>query len=340
MKCLICGIELKFLGKHLEKEHNLTQKEYYDKYLKKPNEGKCLACGKDLNFIKLSKGYGLFCSIKCSTNSDYVRNKAKQTCLDRYGVENPYQTEYAKECSRNVKEKAIQTQKQRLLEKFGVENIWQRQDIIDKMVQQRKIKNAQFEKDNNCTLMKTLVSLYGEGWKQNDILAIPRLYYNHTAFIDNSYIPKIKEYFELHKIYSTSTQEQLIYSELKSVYSGTILQHQRKIIKPLELDIYLPDLQIAVEFNGSYWHAIEKGCTKEYHLNKSIRCRELNIRLIHIYQFEDLEEQIKLLKDLINGIDNYNKNDFNKNNLYGCIPEQPEIICDTPYTIYGASKLL
>lgn len=339
MKCLICGVDLKFLGQHLEKKHQLTQKDYYDKYLKKPNEGKCLKCGKIVPFIKLSKGYLTYCSLTCKANSEEVRLKTQQTCLEKYGVKNPYQSEYAKERIRASKDKSIATLKANTLAKYGVENTWQRQDIIDKMIQQRKDKNAQYELDHNCTLMKTLVSLYGEGWKQSDLLAIPRIYYNHTAFIDNSYIPKIKEYFELHKIYSTSTQEQIILKAIKKIYNGKIIQHNRKAIKPLELDIYLPDLNIAVEFNGNYWHSQSKQCPIDYHLNKSIKCRQKNIRLIHIYQFEDLDKQIKLLQDLILGQDNYPKNDFNKNN-FGSIPERPEIILSTPFVIYGAGKLL
>ena len=72
---------------------------------------------------------------------------------------------------------------------------------------------------------------------------------------------------------------------------------------------------------------------------KSLLCREKNIRLIHIYEFEDIEEQKQLLKNLILGIDNYPKNDFNKNNLIENIPE-PEIIYKDRYTIYGAGPLI
>lgn len=42
--CKICG-ELTVLSKHIRK-HNLTTKEYYDKYLKKDNEGICPVCNK------------------------------------------------------------------------------------------------------------------------------------------------------------------------------------------------------------------------------------------------------------------------------------------------------
>jgi hypothetical protein len=53
----------------------------------------------------------------------------------------------------------------------------------------------------------------------------------------------------------------------------------------LELDIYLPDLKLAFEFNGLYWHS-ELYKNKEYHLNKTKRCLMKDIHLIHIYEDE------------------------------------------------------
>ncbi len=184
-----------------------------------------------------------------------------------------------------------------------------------------------------------LVNLYGEGWKQSKVLNIPRQYFRAAAFISNEYIPIIQNYYERHKQGCASEYEFELIQSINEIYYGKIFKRTRKIITPQELDIYLPELNLAIEYNGNYWHSIEAGLDKEYHLNKSLLCRAKNIRLIHIYEFEDFEQQKQLLKDLILGIDNYNPNDFNKNN-FSCIPEQPEIICTTPYIIYGAGKLL
>lgn len=69
--CKICNKEFstnKQLSWHV-KHHNLTNKEYYDKYLKKDNEGICLTCGKPTTFISMNLGYHQHCSKKC-TNLD------------------------------------------------------------------------------------------------------------------------------------------------------------------------------------------------------------------------------------------------------------------------------
>jgi len=48
--------------------------------------------------------------------------------------------------------------------------------------------------------------------------------------------------------------------------------------------------------------------------------------------------KICILLSLLNGVDNYSKEDFNKNNLINKIPK-PEIIYSKEYTVYGAGKL-
>lgn len=55
-----------------------------------------------------------------------------------------------------------------------------------------------------------------------------------------------------------------------------------------ELDIYCPDHSIAIEYNGMYWHSSEKK-EANYHYDKTKRCAEKGIRLIHIYEWEWLD---------------------------------------------------
>lgn len=54
---------------------------------------------------------------------------------------------------------------------------------------------------------------------------------------------------------NSSKGEKDIFKFIKSIYNGVILKNDRKIIKPYELDIFLPDLNIAFEFNGTFYHA-------------------------------------------------------------------------------------
>jgi len=67
MKCEICNKEvdgLKGLSCHLVKYHKSDKKEYYDKYLKKENEGKCYFCNNEAKFFDLTRGYHKICNSK------------------------------------------------------------------------------------------------------------------------------------------------------------------------------------------------------------------------------------------------------------------------------------
>ena len=79
-KCKVCNKEFKnatALTSHLNSKHSLSSKTYYDKYIKKDNEGVCPICGKITRYTRLSTGYKKFCSIKCSRQSKEVLNNIR-----------------------------------------------------------------------------------------------------------------------------------------------------------------------------------------------------------------------------------------------------------------------
>lgn len=75
-------------------------------------------------------------------------------------------------------------------------------------------------------------------------------------------------------------------------YKGNVEYNSRKIISNGEIDIYLPELKLAFEFNGNYWHS-DKQKDKCYHLMKSIKCGKQGIRLVHIFEYEWYNERYR-----------------------------------------------
>ena len=82
----------------------------------------------------------------------------------------------------------------------------------------------------------------------------------------------------------------------------------------IEVDIFIESKNIAIEYNGLYWHS-EKKLTKKlsinksryYHYNKMEKCSKLGIRLITIFEDEwkDRKEQIKgFLKSILQKSEN------------------------------------
>lgn len=127
VKCLICEQESspKSFHSHLKHKHNMTTKEYYDKFLKTEGDGICLTCGTETKFLGILRGYRKFCPNKaCINQNKAVRDKIKQTCLDRYGEET------------NLKTKdTIEKRKSAMVEKFGVEYGFQSDSIREKAEQ-------------------------------------------------------------------------------------------------------------------------------------------------------------------------------------------------------------
>jgi hypothetical protein len=83
-----------------------------------------------------------------------------------------------------------------------------------------------------------------------------------------------------------SQDEINIVNYIKEIYKGEIQTNQRNILNEnKELDIYLPEKQIAIEYNGVFWHN-ELNKHDNYHLNKTIECNKKGIHLIHIFEDE------------------------------------------------------
>lgn len=81
-----------------------------------------------------------------------------------------------------------------------------------------------------------------------------------------------------------NTQNQ-IYNFIKNNIEKPVEYNTRSVIKDLELDIYIPGFNLALEYNGLHWHC-ELFKDKKYHLNKTKLCEDKNIQLIHIFSDE------------------------------------------------------
>ena len=127
--CQICNKEMsiKGIGPHITKTHKMSMQEYYDTFLKKPEDGICVVCGKPTNFYSITTGYARTCSYRCGTLDPKAKEKYKQTCIKKYGVESSNQSEEVKKHMR-----------QACKDKYGVEFHWQSQQNKDKIKESYK----------------------------------------------------------------------------------------------------------------------------------------------------------------------------------------------------------
>jgi len=82
-----------------------------------------------------------------------------------------------------------------------------------------------------------------------------------------------------------SKPEKEIVEYIQSLGIKNIITSDRSVIHPYELDIYLPDHNLAIEYNGKWFHD-ETYKDKHYHLMKTNLCNNENIQLIHIFDDE------------------------------------------------------
>ena len=264
-----------------------------------------------------------------------ILNKMKLTCTKRHGVDNIFKKkEYIKECIKNKydvnnpsnlkwvrkkiseKQKIIQNLpktrekiKQTNLERYGVEHYAQSDEYKNKSKQ-------------------TNLERYG-------VLNHKQLHYNEETRNALSSGDNLREYIKLHNIKSNpelskslNIQECTSLQYLKkyniqglinrniSHYEDEItswlnefninITNNKRIINNKEIDIFLPDYNIGIEFNGNYWHS-DIFRDKRYHQQKSTEAKNNDIFLYHIFEYEWKNNKEKIKKHLAN-ILNLNKN--------------------------------
>ena len=73
-------------------------------------------------------------------------------------------------------------------------------------------------------------------------------------------------------------------------------RHDRNLLGGKELDLYYPEHNFAIEFNGTYWHSgVFK--TKRYHQEKTIEAYKKGVHIIHIFEHEwnDTKQKEKII---------------------------------------------
>ena len=102
------------------------------------------------------------------------------------------------------------------------------------------------------------------------------------------------------KIDGTSKEEQELLQFVKSIHDGQIYTNTRTVISPLELDLYMPSKNLAIEFDGLYWHSDEQQKDNLYHLKKSKACESIGIQLIHVFEDEWIYKRQQVESKLMN----------------------------------------
>lgn len=256
-------------------------------------------CNNPVNFIlngKKRNTYHNFCSLKCSNSDILTKEKKKETCLINYNVPNPSQSD-------KVKTKKIKTSKK----KYNCEYPWQNDDV--KQNKQKKLQEK-YNVDNVMQLLsvkqKNLKSKIKSSWfidKTNQphykLLSDKQwLIQQHHEYNKNTKViatelnvspTLVQNWLHRHNIeikhYYFSEGEQQLGEYIKT-FNLTVYQNIRTVIPPYELDIYLPQTNIAFEYNGDYWHGNNFPETQYKDEIKKKLCENKGIKLVHVWESE------------------------------------------------------
>lgn len=101
-----------------------------------------------------------------------------------------------------------------------------------------------------------------------------------------------------HCPHKTSKAEDTVREYIESL-GYEVQSSNRKVLKGKEIDIYIPNLKVGIEFNGVYWHS-EGGGKKDtqYHFNKWSNCGKVGVELIQIWEDDWVSNPELVLKSL------------------------------------------
>jgi len=295
---------------------------------KKLNNTKDIQCLNCSNIFTISKSKNRqFCSVSCSQqytkskNKDWL-NKRDITNIEKYGVKSPFESEQVKTKYKNnliekygvdnpflvkeFKDKSNQT----IQDRYGFKHANQNKEISAKISSSLKgrikdrtaVVDLRWEKIQAYCKTEQLEPLFDKEYLQNNLIKDIHVKFkcnkcntiNEIAIV-NGYLPTCNK-CSSYKGYSLIEDE--ITSFIQQNYDGEILLKDRVLLsRRREIDIYLPDLNLAFEINGLYWHSEIWGKYRDYHISKTTELLDKNIHLIQIFDYEWLFK-----KDIIKSI--------------------------------------
>ena len=224
-----------------------------------------------------------------------IRQKTVETVRRVYGVDNVMQSEEAKASMvRNSREAN------------GVDWPAQRPELVKQRTEKLRMNFAESIQDetarDNYLKFKENPKAYLESLPEKPTVTS---LYKSLGYADATVVYSVLADNDIQNLvsFNCSVMESEVHDFIKSLIPDVNIQMRTKrIITPLELDIYLPDYKLAIECNPTYTHNStlpsfgDKFPTpKDYHQEKSNLCKKKGIFLFHIfgYEWKNKQEVIK-----------------------------------------------
>jgi hypothetical protein len=274
-KCKYC--EKFFKSKKKENKKFCSYKcSGLDKKKKSKENRHCLICNK--LFIERIKRKRQFCSEKCRKkwqsipkNKEIRIKKSKEAVFKKYGVDSTFKVDSIRLLATHNMKKTYATHGNKIINRGLIKVQLNRDKLLKRRFLEKGYSILEFNGDNIKVSHPD-----GHVFENNRKLLVNRL--NHDIELSTILQP----------IGSPRTTFELKICKFLKDNNINYISNDRKTIDG-ELDIYIPSHNLAIEINGLHWHS-EYYINDDYHINKTKKCEEKNITLLHFFEDELLEK--------------------------------------------------
>lgn len=171
-------------------------------------------------------------------------------------------------------------------DKGRYKQIQSQMDTTDSFIE--KAKEIQADKDYDFSKVK-----YKDTWTKVEIICKEHgsFFISPNHFLQGKGCPICGNHLSI-------AQDELFKFIQKLLPNETIIKNDKKTLNGSELDIYVPSYHFAIEYNGLRWHSEEFNKDRDYHLNKTLKCEEKGIKLIHIFEDEYIDNKTLIYEKL------------------------------------------
>jgi hypothetical protein len=245
----------------------------------------CSVCDKKVTYNKAypNKGFSVYCSANCSRSSKTV---------DKNAIDNLSNYDWL------YNERIIlRKSKDQIAESLGISVT-----PVNRWIKHHNIPNVKYHESDYKTKIilenkQTLQEMYDIGDTLDDIAKKLGTSKSTLSLFMRKHGIEMRESNSYDRNVSYVSKGELeILDYIKSLTTTKILTNTRNTISN-ELDIYLPEYNLAIEYNGLYWHT-EKYKDKNLHVSKTNQCQDTGIFLYHIWE-DDWKNKNSIVKSMI-----------------------------------------
>lgn len=275
---------------------------------------KCVICGNVIHYRSYRNGH-THCSMECFAKDKSAVDRRIKTSMSLYGVENVSQAEKCKKkrTATMVERYGVDSilrnkdyvarQKQTMMERYGVDS-WQKTDNRKRSAYHKSYQTILGWKDY-------VIPMFTEeeyhGWKHGEVykwkcVECGSEFESDLHVTNISGIERLPRCMNCHPFsLNESTGENELKKFIDSLYDGWKKAHDRIVLDGYELDYYLPELKLAFEYDGLFFHNEFSSKDSSYHLEKTTKCSQKGVRLVHVFE-DEWKKKRRIVEDMVRSI--------------------------------------